>query len=232
VLGRPGQETSAWLRPDHDYSTNVVACEYAVRAPLNFGSWSSQPPGAPVKSALTPGVWVTAAAQSTGRKPLMGIMHLLAGTTAPAKTGTSSPTFFVVLIVLFAAFYLLMIRPQRNRQRRTMQVQNQVSPGQRIRTTAGLYGTVVSGDDRDIVVEVAPGVHVTMLRRAVMDVLPDDYGTSDDDTAGDDEPAHDETGPADQVDFDHAYNLDDQPNGSAPRDKQVTDERETKDSSI
>lgn len=151
----------------------------------------------------------------------MGIMHLLAVSPAPAKTGGSSSTFFIVLIVLFAAFYLLMIRPQRNRQRRAMQTQNQVSPGQRIRTTAGLYGTVVSGDDRDIVVEIAPGVHVTMLRRAVMEVLPDDFET------GADEPQT-----ADDADFDHAYNLDDQPNGSAPKDQQETDERETKDSSI
>jgi preprotein translocase subunit YajC len=164
-------------------------------------------------------------------------MYLLAGSPALTKSGTTILTFFVVLILLFAAFYLLMIRPQRNRQRRAMQVQNKVTPGQRIRTTAGLYGTVVSGDDRDIVVEVAPGVHVTMLRRAVMEVLPDDYGTPDDDEAGadeaaDDETAHDEAGPADQADFDQAYNLDDQPNGSAPKDKRVADERETKDSSI
>lgn len=152
----------------------------------------------------------------------MGIMYL-ATSPAPAKSGTSSPTFFIVLIVLFAAFYVLMIRPQRNRARRTMQVQNQVTPGQRIRTTAGLYGTVVSGDDRDIVVEVAPGVHVTMLRRAVMEVLPDDYAVPEADEA-------DEAEPADEVDFDPAYNLDDQPNGSAPKDKRETDEHETKDS--
>ena len=34
-------------------------------------------------------------------------------------------------------------------------------PGQRVRTTAGIYGTVISGDDRDVVVEIAPGVEVT-----------------------------------------------------------------------
>ena len=31
-----------------------------------------------------------------------------------------------------------------------------------------------SGDDRDVVGEIAPGVQVTMLRRAVMDVVSDD----------------------------------------------------------
>ncbi len=40
-----------------------------------------------------------------------------------------------------------------------------------------MYGTIVSADDRDVVVEIAPGVQVTMLRRAIMDVVPvDDQG--------------------------------------------------------
>ena len=112
----------------------------------------------------------------------MGTLNL-AGTlangtlaTKPASTGGSSAITFVILAVLVILFYMLVMRPQRNRQRRTMETQNQVVPGQRIRTTAGMYGTIVSGDDRDVTVEIAPGVEVTMLRRAIMEVIPDDYG--------------------------------------------------------
>jgi preprotein translocase subunit YajC len=122
-----------------------------------------------------------------------------------------------------------------------MQVQSQVIPGQRIRTTAGLYGTIVSGDDRDIVVEIAPGVHVTMLRRAVMEVLPDDDGEPEDDepdpqdsAEADDESSDDVDHPFDQTvsaDFD-SRDADEQPNGSAPADKRATDKRKTKDSNI
>ncbi len=101
----------------------------------------------------------------------MGTLILAA---AKSTTQGTSPLFFIVLIVLIGLFYVLMIRPQRNRQRRAMQMQQEVVPGQKIRTTAGLYGTVVSGDDRDVVVEIAPGVQVRMLRRAIMDVLPPD----------------------------------------------------------
>jgi len=101
----------------------------------------------------------------------MGITYLSAATTA--KSG-SSPAFFIIIAVAIGAFYLLIMRPQRNRQRRAMQTQSAVMPGQRIRTTAGMYGTVVSGDDRDVVIEIAPGVQVTMLRRAIMDVVSGD----------------------------------------------------------
>ena len=36
-----------------------------------------------------------------------------------------------------------------------------------------MYGTVVAVEDQDVVLEVAPGVEVRFLRRAIMDVVPD-----------------------------------------------------------
>jgi len=103
----------------------------------------------------------------------MGI-HLEAAADAATKSSSSSFLPLLIIVVLFGLFYVAIIRPQRNRQRQAAQTQNQVMPGQRVRTTAGIYGTVVSGDDRDIVVEIAPGVQITMLRRAVMEVVPED----------------------------------------------------------
>ncbi|HUZ51608.1 MAG TPA: preprotein translocase subunit YajC [Streptosporangiaceae bacterium] len=108
----------------------------------------------------------------------MGTMILAAGTTS--KSGNPAFTF-IILAVLVGLFYVLIMRPQRNRQRKAQQTQSHVMPGQRVRTTAGMYGTVVSGDDRDVVIEIAPGVEVTMLRRAIMDVVSDDAMPSHED---------------------------------------------------
>jgi preprotein translocase subunit YajC len=104
----------------------------------------------------------------------MGTMILA---SASKSTGGNPAFTFIILAVLVGLFYLLIMRPQRNRQRKAMQTQSHVMPGQRIRTTAGMYGTVVSGDDRDVVIEIAPGVQVTMLRRAIMDTVSDDAAT-------------------------------------------------------
>jgi preprotein translocase subunit YajC len=101
----------------------------------------------------------------------MGVIAIAEATT---KTSSSSFLPLLIVIVLFGVFYFAIIRPQRNRQRAAAQTQNQVVPGQRVRTTAGIYGTVISGDDRDVVVEIAPGVQITMLRRGIMDVVPED----------------------------------------------------------
>jgi preprotein translocase subunit YajC len=129
-----------------------------------------------------------------GTMTLAAGIHLATGST-PSK---GDPAYtFLILAVLIGLFYVLIMRPQRNRQRKAMQVQSEVIPGQRVRTTAGMYGTVVSGDDRDVVIEIAPGVHVTMLRRAIMDVIPDDQPMPE--TI--DEPDHADGATADDWDF-------------------------------
>ena len=103
----------------------------------------------------------------------MGINHILVA--APKSSGGAGSFLpLLIIIVLFGLFYFVIIRPQRNRQRQAQQTQNQVMPGQRVRTTAGIYGRVVSGDDRDVVLEIAPGVQIQMLRRGIMDVVPED----------------------------------------------------------
>ena len=103
----------------------------------------------------------------------MGTM-LLASAAATTKTSGFSAFPLLIIVVLFVLFYFTIIRPQRNKQRAAQTRQGQAMPGQRIRTTAGIYGTIVSGDDRDVVVEIAPGVEIQMLRRGIMDIVPED----------------------------------------------------------
>jgi preprotein translocase subunit YajC len=93
---------------------------------------------------------------------------------ATGSSGSGSYTFLIVIVVLFGLLYFVMIRPQRNRQRQAQEMQRSVQPGQRVRTTAGMYATVVEADDHDVVLEVAPGVQIRFLRRAIMDTVPDD----------------------------------------------------------
>jgi preprotein translocase subunit YajC len=111
--------------------------------------------------------------------PAMGNMHYLAA----SSSGGGSYTFLIVIVVLFGLLYFVMIRPQRNRQRQAQAMQNTVQPGQRVRTTSGMYATVVDADDQDVVLEVAPGVHMRFLRKAVMETLRDDDGTAGPDLA-------------------------------------------------
>lgn len=93
---------------------------------------------------------------------------------AASKSDAGDYTPLLIIIVLFALLYFVMIRPQRNRQRQAQQAQRQVDIGARVRTTAGIYGTVVDGDADNVMVEIAPNVKVKMMRRAIMNTVPDD----------------------------------------------------------
>src|ERR1051326_4778785 len=98
----------------------------------------------------------------------MGIAYVAAN--APAKGG-SNYTFILVILVVFVGFYFLMIRPQQRRRQQAAQEQNTVAPGARVRTTAGMYATVVEVDGDDVILEVAPGVEVRYMKRAIMNVV-------------------------------------------------------------
>jgi preprotein translocase subunit YajC len=121
---------------------------------------------------------------------------------AASSSGSSfNPTSLILILVVIVGVYLLMIRPQRRRQQQAQQQKNTVLPGARVRTTAGMYATVVDVDGDDVVLEVAPGVEVRYMRRAVMDVIspgeetPDDsYSDSEDEHAEDGEPDTAESG--------------------------------------
>jgi len=122
-------------------------------------------------------------------------MGIIAAADAATKSSGSSLTFPILIVLVFVGFYFLMIRPQRRRQQAVQQQQKTVEPGARVRTTAGMYATVVEVDGDDVVLEVAPGVDVRYLRRSIMEVVtPAEADASEDyeDEPGSFDDEHDE----------------------------------------
>jgi preprotein translocase subunit YajC len=103
----------------------------------------------------------------------MGTAHALAAAAA-SKTTASSSSSLLLIILVFAVLMIFMFRSQSKRRRAAQETQRQVMNGTRIRTVHGIYGTVVDGDDRNVIVEVAPGVRIKMLRQAIGTIVPDD----------------------------------------------------------
>jgi preprotein translocase subunit YajC len=72
------------------------------------------------------------------------------------------------LILIFGLFYAFMIRPQRQRQRRQQALLQELAVGDEVQTAAGMFGTIVQLSDEFAWVELAPGMTIKMLRRAVI----------------------------------------------------------------
>jgi preprotein translocase subunit YajC len=101
--------------------------------------------------------------------PMLGNFEPLAATAS--KASGFNPSTLIIILIVVVAFYMLMIRPQQRRRQQAAQKQDTVQPGATVRTTAGMYATVVEVDGDDVILEVAPGVEVRYLKRAVMDVV-------------------------------------------------------------
>ena len=140
--------------------------------------------------------------------------HLLA-TELLAKSGSgggSSPVGFLVIIAIFAVVYIVFLRPARSRQKRAASQRGKAEVGDAVTTTAGLIATVVSIDDDEVTLEVAPGVYSQYIPAAILRVMDDPAETLehdghddlDDETDGDDAgEAHDESEQPPVVDEPH-----------------------------
>lgn len=75
------------------------------------------------------------------------------------------------LILMFAIFYFLLIRPQQKKQKAVRQMQADLKKGDKIVTIGGLHGIVDSIDEATIVIKVTDGSRLAFDRAAVRDVV-------------------------------------------------------------
>ncbi len=81
-------------------------------------------------------------------------------------------TQLFLLLVLLVAFALLVVRPQRRRQREALALRASLSPGDRVMTTSGLHATLTRLDGDVSTLEIAPGLQVSWATAAIGAVLP------------------------------------------------------------
>ncbi len=93
---------------------------------------------------------------------------------AYAQIGGAGDSFgmFVPLILIFVVFYFLMIRPQQKKQKSHRAMIGDLRRGDRIVTNGGLIGSISRvANDNELIVEVASGVKVRVLRSMVAELL-------------------------------------------------------------
>jgi preprotein translocase subunit YajC len=75
------------------------------------------------------------------------------------------------LVVIFAVFYFIAIRPQQAQQRRHREMLGRLKKGDRVLTRGGLYAVVVELKDNRVLLELAQNVRVQADRTAVQSVV-------------------------------------------------------------
>ena len=79
----------------------------------------------------------------------------------------------IYVVAFIAIFYFMAIRPQQRQRKAHAALLSSLKKGDRIITSAGIYGTVRRVEENIVVVEVAKGVTVKIARRAVGEIIRD-----------------------------------------------------------
>ena len=79
---------------------------------------------------------------------------------------------FIPLILIFAVFYFLLIRPQQRRAKMQRDMVSAMQRGDKVITAGGLRAKVVKVvNETDVELEISPNVNVVVLKATVSDVI-------------------------------------------------------------
>ena len=104
----------------------------------------------------------------------------------------------LVIAVLFAVFWFVLIRPQRNRAKEQQELIGSLESGDEIVTTGGLYGVITEVDGEVLHVEIADGLVVRTARSAIAGIVEVD--DEDEEEADEDDQTTEEGRPTEPTD--------------------------------
>ncbi|MCD6298440.1 MAG: preprotein translocase subunit YajC [Deltaproteobacteria bacterium] len=90
------------------------------------------------------------------------------GGTAGGQSGGFGA--FVPLILMFAIFYFLLIRPQQKKAKQHRELLSALKKGDRVVSSGGLHGVITGMSDDIVTMEIAPKVRVKVSRASISGV--------------------------------------------------------------
>jgi len=97
---------------------------------------------------------------------------------AAAPGGFGSGFSLLLPVLLIGVMYLMMIRPQQKKQKQWQQMLSELKTGDKVTTTGGIRGTIISLKDDSMIVRVAPdGIKIEVVKSAIASVTTQEEGS-------------------------------------------------------
>ena len=84
--------------------------------------------------------------------------------------GGSGLGMLIPMVLVFGVFYVLMIRPQQKRQRQLQQTIAELKSGDRVVTTGGIIGVIITLKDTSFIIRSADKSILEIARTAIADI--------------------------------------------------------------
>ena len=82
--------------------------------------------------------------------------------------------FLLPMIVIFAAFYFLLIRPQQKKQKAHTALVSNLKTGDEVLTAGGILGKITGVSEHYVVVKIAENTEIKMQKASISQVVPKD----------------------------------------------------------
>ena len=87
-------------------------------------------------------------------------------------TGGNPMSSILMLVVFFAIFWFLLIRPQQKKNKELRKMLSKISKGDEVVTNGGVIGNIAKIDDTFVDLEVAENIMIKVQRNAISNILP------------------------------------------------------------
>lgn len=92
----------------------------------------------------------------------------MAGNTAAQQGGRPGYEGILMLVIMFAIFYFLLIRPQQKRAKQHKQLIDALKAGDMVVTAGGIHGKVAAIQEGVVTLEVSTGVKIKVNRSSIV----------------------------------------------------------------
>jgi len=100
------------------------------------------------------------------------IADALAETPAAANPGGSPLSFWGMLVLMVAVFYLMIVRPQNKKNKELKALLENLSKGDEVVLNGGMLGKVMKVTEDYVIVEVAANTEISFQKGAIVATLP------------------------------------------------------------
>ena len=87
-----------------------------------------------------------------------------------AQGGQQGYEGMIMLVLMFAIFYFLLIRPQQKRAKQHRELISALKQGDQVVTAGGIHGKVVAVEEASVNLEIATGVKIKVNRASITEV--------------------------------------------------------------
>jgi preprotein translocase subunit YajC len=109
---------------------------------------------------------------------MIDVAYAMAEGAGSGQGGASPYASLIMMISIFAIFYLLLFRPQQKKAKEHKQMLENLRKGDAIITQGGIHGKIVAIADNNLTVEIADKVRVKVSRGYIAGLASDPENAS------------------------------------------------------